>query len=289
VQPSLPIHLDHRVRIDVTAATRQVNAALGELLAGFSEEDWQRPTIHAARSVKDLTAHLLHGSLRRVTGMRDHYHRAVGPFASAAELTAFIQRDNRDFMQGMAGISPAILRELIERYDREATELLERGEPDAPGLGVVWAGEWTSPHWFDVAREYTEKWHHQQQLRDAVGAPALYQPELLAPLYETFARGLPHAYASFAAAEDTRISLVVEAPADTAWTLRRSDGAWQLWRGRDPGAAATLHFPADLAWRLWTRGLDAAEARRAVRVESGSADGGAAALEPALAFVAIMA
>jgi hypothetical protein len=288
MDPHVPIRLDHHVRIDVAAAMRQVNAALGELLAGFSDEDWQRPTIHAARSVKDLTAHLLHGSLRRVTGMRDHYHRAVGPFTNAAELTAFIQRDNRDFMQGMAGISPAILRELLERYDREATELLERGDPDAPGLGVVWAGEWSSPRWFDLAREYTEKWHHQQQLRDAVGAPALDQPALLAPVYETFARGLPHAYAGFAAAEGTRIAVAIDAPADVGWTLRRSEGAWQLWSGLDPSAAVTLRFPAALAWRLWTRGRGASEVRGAIRVD-GRLEGGGDALEPALAFVAIMA
>jgi hypothetical protein len=46
----------------------------------------------------------------------------------------------------------------------------ERLDPDAAGLAAAWAGETDSRNWFDVAREYTEKWHHQQQLRDATTA-----------------------------------------------------------------------------------------------------------------------
>jgi hypothetical protein len=33
--------------------------------------------------------------------------------------------------------------------------LFEALEPDAPGLGVVWAGEWQSQNWFDIAREWS--------------------------------------------------------------------------------------------------------------------------------------
>jgi SnoaL-like domain len=65
--------LDASVRIAVLEPLRAVNAALLELLDGFGADDWNRPTIHKDRSVKDLTAHLLHGSIRRVSGMRDAY------------------------------------------------------------------------------------------------------------------------------------------------------------------------------------------------------------------------
>jgi hypothetical protein len=33
---------------------------------------------------------------------------------------------------------------------------------------VAWAGEAESKNWFHVARDYSEKWHHQQQIREAV-------------------------------------------------------------------------------------------------------------------------
>ena len=37
-------------------------------------------------------------------------------------------------------------------------------------FGVAWAGEERSPAWFDVARELTERWHHQAHIRLATGA-----------------------------------------------------------------------------------------------------------------------
>src|ERR1700722_1537357 len=91
--------LDVNVRIAVLEPLQAVNAALLELLDGFHVDDWNRLTIHRDRSVKDLTAHLLHGSIRRVSGMRDAYRPPIArSFSTAEDLTRFIQADNRAFM-----------------------------------------------------------------------------------------------------------------------------------------------------------------------------------------------
>jgi uridine kinase len=100
--------LDATKRIPVLEPLRKVNSALLDLLSGFSDEDWTRPTIHPDRNVKDLTAHLLHGSLRRVTAMRDRYRGPTPPIHGSADLVAFIQADNREFMSGMRRVSPQI-------------------------------------------------------------------------------------------------------------------------------------------------------------------------------------
>jgi hypothetical protein len=44
---------------------------------------------------------------------------------------------------------------------------------DSLGGPVSWAGPEAAPVWFGVAREYTERRHHQQQIRDATGRPPL--------------------------------------------------------------------------------------------------------------------
>jgi uncharacterized protein (TIGR03083 family) len=247
--------LDATVRIPVLEPLRHVNAALLTLLDGLAPEDWSRPTVHRDRDVKDLTAHLLHGSLRRVSSLRDGYRRPAPPIATAEDLVAFIQQDNREFMTGMRRVSPRVLRELIAHYDPDLVALFEAMDPDAPGLGVVWAGEWVSPSWFDTAREYTEKWHHQQQIRDATGRPPLHDPPLLVPALETFARGLPFADRGLEAPEGARISISTTGPASVAWSLRRAAGAWSLWSGADPAAETSIALDADLAWRLWTKGV----------------------------------
>ena len=82
--------------------------------------------------------------------------------------------------------------------------------------------------WFDVARELTERWHHQQQIRDAVGRPPLYE-RYLAPVIDTFVRALPYTYRDVDAPEGTTIVLRID---DAAWSLVREAIAWQLFVGR---------------------------------------------------------
>ena len=270
------LRLDDQVVIPVLEQMRRVHRRLLELLDDLDDGDWARPTVHRDRDVKDLTAHLLHGSLRRITGLRDRYHRPMPAIGSTADLVDFIQADNRDFMIGMRRISPTILRELIARYDPEVIAIFEGLDPYGDGLGVAWAGQEVSPNWFDIAREYTEKWHHQQQLRDATGRPSLYQPELLEPVLETFARGLPFAFRDLALPEGSQIFLNITDEVDCGWQLRREAAAWTLWRVGGPGelpsgaGALVLSLAADAAWRMWTRGLAPGDAKARVQVVRGS-------------------
>jgi hypothetical protein len=131
---------------------------------------------------------------------------------------------------------------------------------------VVWAGEWVSPNWFDIAREYSEKWHHQQQLRDATGRPPLYAPELFVPALETFCRALPHAYRQLSLPDGAALGITLGEPAPLGWTLRRQKNAWQLFAGADAAALTTVSLSPDLAWRLWTRGVSKAAARGGIQV-----------------------
>jgi hypothetical protein len=278
------VRLDDSAPIPVLEPLRAVCGALLELLDGFAESDWQRPTVHRDRSVKDLTAHLLQGSLFRVSTWRDGFHSVHGPIATREQLVAFVQRGNREFMDGMRRVSPRILRELLAHYDAELLELSARLDPRAPGLGVVWAGEWVSANWFDVAREYTEKWHHQQQLRDATGRPSLDQPALFVPALETFARALPFAYRELSAAEGTAISISLGPPANLGWTIRREGAAWALYAGAEPQTASAVTLAPELAWRVWTKSLPPSLARGGIQVV-----GDPAHAEPLLACVAVMA
>ena len=281
----MSVCLDSSIQIPVLEPLRTVNQALLELLDGFDNDDWQRPTIHKDRNVKDLTAHLLHGSIRRVSAMRDGYRApAARTFSTAEDLTQFIQEDNRAFMNGMSRVSPPIICELIRQYDPELVRLFGSLKPDAPGLGVVWAGEWQSQNWFDIAREYTEKWHHQQQLRDATGRLALYDPALLLPALETFARGLPFAYRGLQASGGTAISICFGRAGGSGWTLRRTDDDWSLWAGVDRNATTSIAISADLLWRVWTKGIAPTEARSRAEIR-----GASAYADPLFSFVAIMA
>jgi hypothetical protein len=276
--------LTPEVRIPVLHLFPEVNRALLDLLRGFTPEQWHHPTVHKDRDVKDLTAHLLQGSMHRVSSHRDQYHPPTPTFSGFDDIVAFIQQHNRDFMAGMKRVSPEVLIELIEKYDSQVVSLFEALDPDAPGIGVAWAGEMVSRNWFDVAREYTEKWHHQQQLRDATDRPSLYREDVFAPVLETFARGLPYAYRILERQRGTRIAIAATGAAVTGWTLERTTAGWDLYSGVDADAQTRISVDADVVWRVWTRGMrpDLAHPRFHV-------DGDSAALGPCLHHVAIMA
>jgi hypothetical protein len=187
-------------------------------------------------------------------------------------------------MTAMKRISPGVLLEMIAHYDAEVLTLFRSLDPFAPGLGVAWAGESSSENWFDIAREYTEKWHHQQQIRDATGRPALHAPHLFAPVLQTFVRGLPFAYQRAHVELPRAISLATTGELSLAWTLVYADGRWSLSDGADAGADTLIRAPADLLWRLWTKGVRREEARARLSVA-----GAVSAAEPLLSFVAVMA
>jgi hypothetical protein len=278
------IQLDAAVRIPVLEPLRAINDRLLELLRSFTAEDWQKPTVHPDRNVKDLSAHLLQTTLNRVSRDRDGYTVPSEPIAGIADLIALIQRENREFMTAMRWVSPRILIELLAIYDREMVVGFESLDPDGPGIGVAWAGEAVSRNWFDIARMYTEKWHHQQQIRDATGRRPLYESELLTPVLETFARGLPFAFHSRPARDGTRVSVAVTGAVTLHWTLRRIDGRWSLWSGPDANAETFVSIPADVAWRAWTKGLRPDEARARMEIRGNEAMAWRLA-----SFVAIMA
>jgi hypothetical protein len=63
---------------------------------------------------------------------------------------------------------------LLEYSDKQFFDFLKTLNPNDKAIfSVAWAGESESENWFDVAREYTEKWHHQMQIRLALNKPIL--------------------------------------------------------------------------------------------------------------------
>lgn len=207
------------------------------LLRGLSAEEWLASTVAGPWTVKDVAAHLLDTAIRRLAIQRDGY-LPPGPFDPNAA--------NRDWVVAAQRLSPRMLVELMERYGRENAELLMSLDPFAKAQwGVAWAGEEASPVWFDVARELTERWHHQQQIRDATGRPPLHDP-YLAPVIATFVRALPVTYRDVAAAEGTAIVF-------NDWSLVREGSAWTLYEGRAPNPVTTIEMPDDVTWRLFTK------------------------------------
>ena len=249
---------------------RPLHGELLKTLRGLDAEGWNRQTLAPQWKVRDVAAHLLDGDLRKIAVYRDgHLLPPEPPIASEHDLTQFINRQNASGVSYAARLSPALIADLLDVTGRWVADLVEQLPPHGRSIfSVSWAGETESENWMDTGREYTERWHHQMQIREATGRPLLLSPEWMMPLLDISVRALPHAYRVVDARAGASISLNVVGETTGAWTLRRRAAGWQLTTGSDEGAETTVCLPADIAWRVF---YNAPYDRAQVRVDGDAA------------------
>lgn len=255
-------------RIETLELFPPLSRELLAVLRSLQTEDWSRPTVCGDWTVKDVAAHLLGGNLGRLWNRSKTSRPADASQPGFDELVVLINQGNEEWVQAAGRISPEILVEFLELTDAHLYEYFKRLPPDDPArITVAWASDEIPPNWFDVAREYTEKWLHQQHIREAVGKPLLLVPESYHPVLDTFIRGFPRAYRQVAAADGTSVTVQICGPAGGVWTLLRENSRWVLYKGGNPGATSRVSLEEGLAWRLFTRGVLPAAARLQVQIE----------------------
>jgi len=245
-----------------------------ELLRGLEAADWSRPTLAGEWTVRDVVAHLLDGQVRRLSFQRDRLPigGTDGPAAGYAGLVAFLNELNATWISAARRMSPRVLIEFLELTGPQVAGLFASLDPTAPGfLSVAWADENESANWFDVGREYTEQWHHQAQIRDAVGAPALVGREWLHPVLELSLRAFRRGFKDVRAAPGSSLVVHVTGEAGDTWSVVAEEGGWVVYRGEPTTATARARMDADAAWRLFFNALPDPEARRRIAGEGDSA------------------
>ena len=250
--------------IDTAPLFKPLLGELLELLRSLDASDWDRPTVAPAWRVRDVAAHLLDGDLRKIAVYRDgHFLPTDGPIDSERELTRFINAINASGVSYAARLSPRLITDLLEITGGWVAGLVEALPlHDRSIFAVSWAGESASENWMDTGREYTERWHHQMQIRDATGRPRLLEPRWLMPLLDISVRALPHAYAGVTAPKGTTVALDVYGETAGTWSLLRDDGGWSIMQGRSETPTTTVRVAADDVWRMFYNALSAEAATR---------------------------
>ena len=261
---------------------RPLLSELLDLLRGLRAEQWEAPTVAGAWRVRDVAAHLLDGELRKLAAYRDgHLLPLETPIRTDRDLARFVNALNAEGVAWARRLSPRLLVELLATTGEWAADLLEALPPhDVAMWPVSWAGEAVSENWMDVGREYTERWHHQMQIRDAVAAPpTLLEAQWYRPLLDLSVRALPKSYAEVTAAPDTAVTFIVtttrEAAADQAvsgdllggWTLVREPERWMLYEGVGADATTVVRATVDAAWRLLYNALRSPVPRTAIAID----------------------
>jgi len=268
----------------------ELRERLVALLQGLTDEQWATPTVCAGWTVHDVALHLLGVNVSNVSRRRDGFVGNLAAFvppggdlADERTLAATLNAWNETWVLAMRRISPRMLPELLDATGRQLEAHLGTLDPFATGAPVSWAGPEPAPVWIDVAREYTEQWTHQAQIRDAVGAPLLDEPRLFAPVLAAFMHALPHTLRDLDRPPGTTLRVEVTGLAGGKWTAAREGEGWRFADPADAGPNRVI-VDQDTAWRLVTKGL-APEAARARVAIAGDRELGEAVLQ----MVAIIA
>ena len=234
------------------------------LLSELSAEEWESPTACEGWSVKDVALHLLGVEVGILSRKRDRFSPPSQQSDTPLELVALVNDLNATWVQVTRRISPRLLCDLLRFTGSQACAYFQSLDPYQLGNPVSWAGPDPAPVWLDLAREYTERWHHQQHIRDAVGRPGFKDPQFFAPVLDTFVRALPHTFRDIDAPEGTLLTLTLSGESGGQWHLLREGSDWHLYREVDGKPDAEAVLDEDVAWRLFTRGLEKDEAREQV-------------------------
>lgn len=266
----------------------KLDELLIDVLKPLSNDAWDFATLSPQWNIKDIAAHLLDGNLRTLSILRDGF-RGDPPvnIKSHRDLVNYLNDLNTIWILAYRRISPRLLIHMLESTGKEYVACLKKLDPFEESIfPVAWAGEEQSANWFHIAREYTEKWHHQQQIREALGLQQdLMTAELFRPVIETFIRAVPHTYANAVAEVGTIVKIEVTGEGGDVWFIEKTMGGWRFINNMSAiPPAAQVSMPDSVSWKLFTKGITADEAGDAIKT-----DGDEELLKPILSMVTVMA
>jgi uncharacterized protein (TIGR03083 family) len=247
---------------------RKVDEKLIDLLSSLEPGDWDLQTIAPLWKVRDVAAHLLDTPLRKLSMVRDSCYVEAVTIRTHQDVIALVNRLNAEGVAVYRRLSPPVLIDMMKLACEQSARFHESLDPFASAaFNVSWAGEETSLNWFDTGRELTERWHHQQQIRLATNRPGIITPDLYHPVLDCFVRGLPHAFRDVAAPPGTTLLLEISGECGGQWFLSKGSTAWNLVKQSAGSVASRVKIPQELAWRLFTKGIDRDSARAQIQIE----------------------
>jgi uncharacterized protein (TIGR03083 family) len=234
--------------LDLRPSMTQDREELVRFLRSLGPAEWATPSAAPGWTVKDLALHLLDDDLGGLSRGRDGDATSLLDMSDRPAFVRALAAKNQRWVDGAAGLSTRVVADLLEWSGAQFDRYLADCDLRAPAH-VSWAGDGPVPLWFDVARELTERWVHQRQMRDAVGRVEDHDRHLPLVL-RTFVWAVPFQYRP--AAEPAATVQLVLADVGTWHLTSDGRGRWSLDEGPAPDPVASITMPAETAWRVFT-------------------------------------
>lgn len=242
--------------IDVLPLFPKLDSSLITLLSGLDQRQWDMRTLCIQWKVKDIAAHLLDGALRRLSAGRDTFQPDLGNSESTQGLLAYLNSLNADWVNAYRRVSPQILIEQLQLAQKQLYHYFVKLDPNGKGVfPVSWAGKAISTNRFDMAREYTERWLHQQQIRQALGAGSILEPDLYHPFLKICMQALPYHFQTFESSDESMVRVEIVGDSGGVWSIIRKGKTWKF--GESSGnVTSQVYIDQNIAWMLFSKGIE---------------------------------
>lgn len=226
-------------------------------LRKLDQDLWNQQSLAGKWTIKQLVAHLLDGSLRSISVFRDGYFGENSkPINTYEDLIDLLNQMNADWIQATNRLSPSVLIDLLKAVSKDfiltfrSLDLEERSP-----FAVAWAGEEVSKNGFHIAREYTEKWHHIQQIilasdpkNELLFARELYEPYLLTSIH-----AIPHHFRNLNFPTNSSLEIQFVGDFSIIFSIMKRETRWVLKMGKSSEETARVIVPIRLAWKIFSK------------------------------------
>lgn len=251
--------------IDTRGLFGAERSSLLDVLASLTPVQWQLPTVCPGWSVHDVALHLLWGDISNISRRRDGYFGRPqdnpGSLDDLPTLIDFVNALNDNWIKAARRMSPRLLQTMLRVTGEEWASYVQSVDIEAMGDSIGWVGPNPAPVWLDIAREFTERWVHQQHIRDAVDLPGANEPEFLKPVIRTFAMALPYALRDVDALSGSIAQLEITGESGGVWSAVKAGDGWQFSERPATSPAGAITFDEDTAWRLFMKAISPEYAR----------------------------
>jgi len=250
-------------------------ALLDELLdtlQSLSESKWESKTLLPSWRIKDIAAHIASGAIRKLSAIRNNEPSEVSEPMDYESLVTRINENNEKWVGLLRNLHFSLIIDLLTRYYGELIEEFKIMDPYATAVhGVAWAGELKSENWFDIAREYTELWHHQMQIKNAIGDAALLGDEYYKPFIDTCFRALPYHFRKMGEQIDFDLLIEIAGMNGGKYLLLCENSIFRIKENEEPENTqdinTSIHVTKDVLWKLLTNAAELEEIKDGISID----------------------
>ena len=252
------VFMENKRFIETISLFPELNRKMIDLLKELSPDEWNHSTLFPNWKVKDIAVHLIDTSIRRLSLQRDKYiPESKITISSYSELIQHITSLADRWASAFSTVSTDIIIEMAEEYQNQLVEFLKELDPfGIAHFSVAWAGEEKSYNWFDIAREYTERWHHQMQIRDILKKAPLYDKHLYYPLLDTFMQAMPYHFQNMEKEDGYIFCVHITKESGGKWFLIRKSKSWELKYQVHDLPDTSVAIENETAWKIFTKWID---------------------------------